>query len=117
MQDDKIVEVVNTHACRTLLLCERHVALVRCKNMAVRSTYKSMWVVPISEIKIVRGTDPTSKPRCSQISASPYEAAMEWQKGIWSIVCTWKIDSTLFFLAYSERGRDDRTVLNARLLG
>ena len=55
MQDDKVVEVVNTQAGRTLLLCERHVALVRSKSLAVRSTYKSMWVVPISEIKIVRG--------------------------------------------------------------
>ena len=62
MQDDKVVEVVNTQAGRTLLLCERHVALVRSKSLAVRSTYKSMWVVPISEIKIVRGEQLLSTP-------------------------------------------------------
>lgn len=55
LQDDRILEVVNTQACRTLLLCEKHVALVRSKSLALRSTYRSMWVVPISEIKIVRG--------------------------------------------------------------
>lgn len=55
LQDDNIIEVVNTQALRTLLLCEKHVALVRSKSLALRSTYRAMWVVPISEIKIVRG--------------------------------------------------------------
>ena len=55
LQDDRLLEVINTQACRTLLLCEKHVALVRSKTLALRSTYRSMWVVPISEIKIVRG--------------------------------------------------------------
>jgi hypothetical protein len=77
LQDDKLVEVVNTQACRTLLLCEKHVALVRGKSLAVRSTYKSMWVVPISEIKIVRGNDPSvhSHPLDQELLHLPLEAA------------------------------------------
>ena len=53
-----MLEVIDTHASRTLLLCKGHVALIRSKSLALRSTYKSMWAVPISEIKIVRGQLP-----------------------------------------------------------
>lgn len=49
------MEVINTQAGRTLLLCEKHVAMVRSKSIALRSTYRSMWAVPIADIKIVRG--------------------------------------------------------------
>lgn len=56
VQDDVVMEVINTHANRTLILCKQHVLLVRSTSLALRSMLKSLWAVPISEIKIVRGT-------------------------------------------------------------
>lgn len=51
VQDDTVVEVLDTQASRTLLLCQGHVALVRSKSLALRSTYKSLWAVPVPEIE------------------------------------------------------------------
>lgn len=63
LQDDTVIEVINTQANRMLLLCKGHVALVRSKSLALRSTYKSMWTVPVPEIKIVRGA-PSAPALC-----------------------------------------------------
>ncbi len=52
------MDVLHTSPSRILLLTEKHVALLRVKNITLNSTYKGLWTVPVSEITTVRGNAP-----------------------------------------------------------